>query len=71
MGRLPERDTRDANRKSGFLGWRPSNSAIALLFVLVFTLGPYLAFTKHVPFTGYGYELSATFANSARVRWVS
>src|SRR6185436_11219921 len=26
-----------------------------------------LAFTKHVPFTGYGYELNATFSNSANI----
>jgi phospholipid/cholesterol/gamma-HCH transport system substrate-binding protein len=67
MGRLPERDTRDSNRKRGLFGWRPSNAAIALIFLLVFTVGPYLAFTKHIPFTGYGYEISATFANSANI----
>jgi ABC-type transporter Mla subunit MlaD len=66
MGRLPERDTRQS-AKDGGGRWRPSNAMIALIFLLVFTLGPYLAFTKHVPFTGYGYELKATFANSANV----
>ena len=30
-------------------------------------VGPYLAFTGHVPFTSYGYELNATFANSANI----
>ncbi|HEU5143232.1 MAG TPA: MlaD family protein, partial [Solirubrobacterales bacterium] len=66
MGRLPERDTRQSARGSRF-GWRPSNAAIALIFLLVFTLGPYLAFTKHIPFTGYGYEVKATFANAANI----
>ena len=66
MSRLPERDTRQAAKNSRFR-WRPSNAAIAIVFIVVFTVGPYLAFTKHVPFTGYGYELDATFANSANV----
>jgi phospholipid/cholesterol/gamma-HCH transport system substrate-binding protein len=66
MGRLPERDIRQGAKDSRF-GWRPSNAMIALIFLLVFTLGPYLAFTKHIPFTGYGYELKATFANAANI----
>jgi phospholipid/cholesterol/gamma-HCH transport system substrate-binding protein len=67
MGRLPERDTRQRANKERRFGWRPSNATIAVIFILVFTVGPYLAFTKHVPFTGYGYELKATFANSANI----
>ena len=66
MGRLPERDTRPGATESRF-GWRPSNTLIALIFIVIFTLGPYLAFTKHIPFTGYGYQLKATFANSANI----
>jgi phospholipid/cholesterol/gamma-HCH transport system substrate-binding protein len=66
MGRLPERDTRQTT-EGGRFRWRPSNAMIAVVFILIFTLGPYLAFTKHVPFTGYGYELKATFANSANI----
>src|SRR5215207_8789415 len=66
MSRLPERDTRQHASDSRFK-WRPSNTLIAIVFILVFTLGPYLAFTKHVPFTSYGYELKATFANSANI----
>lgn len=66
MSRLPERDTRQHGKK-GPLGWRPSNAAIAIVFILIFTIGPYLAFTKHVPFTSYGYEVNATFANSANI----
>jgi len=67
MSRLPERDTRQASNKSGRFNWRPSNAAIAVIFILIFTIGPYLAFTGHVPFTSYGYELKATFSNSANV----
>ena len=54
-------------RPSGRFKWRPSNAAIAVIFILIFTIGPYLAFTGHVPFTSYGYELKATFANSANI----
>ena len=66
MSRLPERDTRQGATNRRFK-WRPSNVAIAIVFILIFTIGPYLAFTKHVPFTSYGYELNATFANSANI----
>jgi phospholipid/cholesterol/gamma-HCH transport system substrate-binding protein len=66
MGRLPERDTRAGATDSRFK-WRPSNATIALIFILVFTIGPYLAFTKHVPFTGYGYTLNATFSNGVNI----
>src|SRR3978361_2068648 len=48
-------------------GNRVPNWLIAVIFILVFTIGPYLAFTKHIPFTSYGYELKATFTNSANV----
>ncbi|MBW8060591.1 MAG: MCE family protein, partial [Solirubrobacterales bacterium] len=66
MGRLPERDTRPGVNDSR-IKWRPSNALIAVIFLLVFTAGPYLAFTKHVPFTGRGYELNATFANAVNI----
>lgn len=66
MSRLPERDLR-AQQHGGRFGWRPSNVTIAIIFILVITIGPYLAFTKHVPFTSYGYELKATFSNSANI----
>jgi ABC-type transporter Mla subunit MlaD len=66
MSRLPERDTRQATNHSRFR-WRPSNAMIAVIFILIFTVGPYLAFTGHVPFTSYGYEIKATFANSANI----
>lgn len=65
MTRLPERDQRvTANRR---IKWRPSNTLIAIIFIVVFTVGPYLAFTGHVPFTSYGYEVNATFSNSANI----
>lgn len=67
MSRLPERDRRAAASKGGRFGWRPSNVLIAILFILLFTIGPYLAFTKHVPFTSHGYEVKATFSNSANI----
>jgi len=66
MTRLPERDTRQGASNRRFK-WRPSNAAIAIIFILIFTVGPYLAFTGHVPFTSYGYEVKATFANSANI----
>jgi ABC-type transporter Mla subunit MlaD len=66
MTRLPERDTRQGATNRRFR-WRPSNALIAIVFILIFTIGPYLAFTGHVPFTSYGYELKATFSNSANV----
>ena len=66
MSRLPERDTRQGATNRRFK-WRPSNVAIAIVFILIFTIGPYLAFTGHVPFTSYGYELKATFSNSANI----
>lgn len=66
MGRLPERDTRAGATDSRFK-WRPSNAMIAVIFILVFTVGPYLAFTKHIPFTGYGYTLNATFSNGVNI----
>jgi phospholipid/cholesterol/gamma-HCH transport system substrate-binding protein len=66
MSRLPERDIRAGATNRRFK-WRPSNAAIAVIFILVFTIGPYLAFTKHIPFTGYGYTLKATFANGANI----
>ncbi len=67
MTRLPERDTRQGATNRRFFNWRPSNAAVAIIFILVFTIGPYLAFTGHVPFTSYGYELKATFSNSANI----
>jgi ABC-type transporter Mla subunit MlaD len=66
MGRLPERDTRAGATNSRFK-WRPSNAMIAVIFILIFTIGPYLAFTGHVPFTSYGYQLKATFSNGANI----
>src|SRR6187397_193762 len=68
MSRMPERDTRvHPNDKRRFFSWRPSNAMIALIFLLIVTIGPYLAFTKHVPFTSYGYELNATFSNGVNI----
>jgi phospholipid/cholesterol/gamma-HCH transport system substrate-binding protein len=67
MGRLPERDTRAMAERGGRFRWRPSNTMIALIFIVVIIVGPYLAFTKHIPFTSYGYEVKATFANGVNI----
>ena len=67
MGRLPERDTRVAPNDTRRIKWRPSNSLIAAIFLAIVIIGPYLAFTKHVPFTSYGYELNATFSNGVNI----
>jgi len=68
MTRLPERDRRaQESRGGGIFRWRPGNVTVAIIFILILTVGPYLAFTKHIPFTSYGYELKATFTNSANI----
>jgi phospholipid/cholesterol/gamma-HCH transport system substrate-binding protein len=65
MSRLPKRDNRGKTGRR--FNFHMPNWLIALIFILVFTVGPYLAFTKHVPFASYGYELHATFANSDNI----
>ncbi len=67
MTRLPERDRRAQEAPTGRFRWRPGNVMVAIIFILIFTIGPYLAFTKHIPFTSYGFEVRATFANSANI----
>src|ERR1700754_4474861 len=67
MTRLPERDRRAQEAHKGRFRWRPGNVIVAIIFILILTVGPYLAFTKHIPFTSYGYEVKATFANSANI----
>lgn len=64
MSRLPERDLRAHTGKGRF---RLSNVAIGIITVLIFTVGPYLAFTKHIPFTGHGYTVSAVFENAVKI----
>ncbi len=66
MGRLPERDIK-AQKGEGRIKWRPNNVTIALIFIAIFTVGPYLAFTKRIPFTSHGYQLKATFANGVNI----
>ena len=41
---------------------------IGTLVIAVLSLLVYLAFTKHVPFTGNGYELHATFENATTLK---
>lgn len=65
MSRLPERDLRAHDgKKSRF---RLSNVAIGAITVLVVIIGPYLAFTKHIPFTGHGYTANAVFENAVKI----
>jgi ABC-type transporter Mla subunit MlaD len=40
---------------------------IGALILIVAIVGPYIAFSKHVPFTGRGYELTATFRNAVSI----
>jgi phospholipid/cholesterol/gamma-HCH transport system substrate-binding protein len=63
----PDKSAAAAPKKKRRTGTRLPNWVIAVVFILIFTIGPYLAFTKHIPFTSYGYELKATFANSANI----
>ncbi len=63
----PLRRNKGGDAKKGRKRERVPNWLIAVIFILVFTVGPYLAFTKHIPFTSYGYELKATFTNSANI----
>jgi virulence factor Mce-like protein len=46
----------------------PSPTVIGLGVVVVAALLVYLAFTKHIPFTGHGYELHATFENATTLK---
>jgi len=66
MSRLPKRDQGGGGKRRRSRPLVP-NWVIAVIFILFFTIGPYLAFTKHIPFTGYGYEVKATFADSANI----
>ena len=67
MARLPERDVKAAEESRGIFGWHPSNAVIATIFLAIIIIGPYLAFTGHIPFTSYGYEVKATFANGVNI----
>jgi ABC-type transporter Mla subunit MlaD len=67
MARLPERDLKAQRESRGIFGWHPSNAVIAAVFLAVIIIGPYLAFTGHVPFTSYGYEAKATFENGVNI----
>lgn len=49
----------------------PGPTAVGLFVVLLIIAGFYLAFAKKLPFTGVGYEVSATFDNAANIRTTS
>ena len=46
----------------------PSPAKIGFVVALLAAIGIYLAFAKHIPFTGHGYELHATFENAATLK---
>jgi phospholipid/cholesterol/gamma-HCH transport system substrate-binding protein len=54
-----EPDPRVFGRRYKGHPWR-----LGLLLVLIAILGLVIAYNKHIPFTGYGYELKAVFRNS-------
>jgi phospholipid/cholesterol/gamma-HCH transport system substrate-binding protein len=65
MSRLPDRGPRpDAAEHRRF---RLKNWQIALIAIAIVIVGPYLAFTKHIPFTGHGYTLNAVFRDSSNI----
>jgi phospholipid/cholesterol/gamma-HCH transport system substrate-binding protein len=47
---------------------RVPSAVIGLLFLIVATVGPYLAFREHLPFVSRGYELQATFKDSLNLQ---
>ena len=49
----------------------PGPTAVGLFVILLIAFGLYMAFAKRLPFTDRGYELQATFANSANIRTTS
>jgi phospholipid/cholesterol/gamma-HCH transport system substrate-binding protein len=49
----------------------PGPTAVGLIVILLIAFGIYMAFAKRLPFTSPGYELQATFANSANIRTTS
>jgi phospholipid/cholesterol/gamma-HCH transport system substrate-binding protein len=46
----------------------PRPAMIGLLVAILFVVGFYLGFTKHVPFTSRGYELHATFESATTLK---
>jgi phospholipid/cholesterol/gamma-HCH transport system substrate-binding protein len=46
----------------------PSPTVIGLVVIALIGVGVYLAFSKHIPFTGRGYELHATFENATTLK---
>jgi len=46
----------------------PRPAAIGLVVAVLFVVGFYLGFTKHIPFTSRGYELHATLENATTLK---
>jgi phospholipid/cholesterol/gamma-HCH transport system substrate-binding protein len=53
----------------GYTG--PAPWVFGLIIAIVIAIASYLAFAKEIPFTGKGYELTATFENAATLRSTS
>jgi ABC-type transporter Mla subunit MlaD len=49
----------------------PGPTAVGIIVILLIVFGFYLAFAKRLPFSDRGYQLQATFANSANIRKTS
>lgn len=64
---LPEEERVRYRATHGRQRPRLPNAAVGLIISVLALFGLYLAYTKHIPFTGHGYELEATFANAVRV----
>lgn len=64
MDQLPEAERARAHPPKG---WRPSNALVGLLFLVAAIVGPWLAYTKHIPGTGYGFELEAVFEDGSNL----
>ena len=70
MTRMPETDL-ERRRRHQARHRRPlqlSNAQMGIVLVALLVVASFLAFTKHVPFTGHGYTLSATFKNAVNIR---
>ncbi len=64
---LTEDERAEYRAGHGLARRRIPNAVVGAFAVVACLLGLYLAFVKHIPFTGYGYEVEATFANALNV----
>jgi phospholipid/cholesterol/gamma-HCH transport system substrate-binding protein len=64
MAGSPDLDPRIWGRRNRRFG----PAGYGLIIVVILAIASYLAFTKHIPFTGHGYELNATFENATTLQ---